>query len=364
MNRSDKRHSPRRLATSPAPSPLITVEASVPRGLEDVASGEILRRLRYHVWIRDIHSGSLLFDYGGALSDLLHLRTVLSLYLVVPFTVARPRALLGHEHLRRIVVDITSVLVLWPQGSFRTVHLSAAGSGSTVMRRFVQEIARDTGLQIAPSEGNLQLRVRPSTGEAGWDVLIRLSPRPLSARPWRVCSMPGAVNAAVGAAMVLLTEPADNQLVLNPACGSGTLLVERAEVGRAARIMGCDIAGEVLVCARENIEASGYDQRVEIHQWDARHIPLPDRAVDALCIDLPFGHLVGDHRENRDLYPDILRETARVARPGALCCLLAHQGGLIDDVLTESALWRVERRSRVHTGGLVPSLFVLRRRRQ
>lgn len=363
MSRSGKRRSPPHLATSPAPSPLV-IEASVPGGLEDIVTGEVLRYFPHRVCIRDIHSGSLLFDYRGALSDLLHLRTVLSLYLVAPFAVARPRALLGHGHLRRIVADMRSVLVLWPQGSFRTVHLSAAGSGSSVMQRFVQEIARDTGLRIAASEGNLQLRVRPSTGDAGWDVLIRLSPRPLSTRPWRVCAMPGAVNAAVGAAMVLLTEPADNQVFLNPACGSGTLLVERAEVGPAARMMGCDIVGEALACAGENIEASGYDQRVEIHHWDARQLPLPDRTVDALCLDLPFGHLVGDHRENRNLYPHILRETARVARPGALCCLLAHQGGLVDDALTESALWRVERRSRVHTGGLIPSLFVLRKRRR
>ena len=31
----------------------------------------------------------------------------------------------------------------------------------------------------------------------GWEVLVRLTPRPLTARPWRVCNWPGALNAVV-----------------------------------------------------------------------------------------------------------------------------------------------------------------------
>ena len=72
------------------------------------------------------------------------------------------------------------------------------------------------------------LRVRKADiRRDGWEVLIRLTPRPLSAREWRVCNMEGALNATIAAAMIEMTDPsARRPRVFNLMCGSGTLLIE------------------------------------------------------------------------------------------------------------------------------------------
>ena len=43
--------------------------------------------------------------------------------------------------------------------------------------------------------------------------------------------------------------------------------------------------------------------------------PLASRSADRLYADMPFGHHIGSHENNERLYPAILREAARLARP-------------------------------------------------
>jgi 23S rRNA G2445 N2-methylase RlmL len=219
---------------------------------------------------------------------------------------------------------------------------------------------------VAIKEGDLQIRLRrASTGDAGWEVLVRLSPRPLTVRPWRACDMEGALNAAVAHAMALLTRPTPDDVFLNIACGSGTLLIERLACGPARRAIGCDTDAGALDCARANVAASGYSARIELHEWDAGALPLATGSVDALCADLPFGHLVGSHEQNKTLYPCLLRQAARVARRGARFSVITHEARLTRTLLAQpeqAAAWDVEETVRVGLGEVQPHLFVLLRR--
>jgi tRNA (guanine6-N2)-methyltransferase len=280
--------------------------------------------------------GAIRFVFTGDLRALLLLQTVLVVYLVHHFPVPRPKALLGDEHFRVLLAQIAAVRALLPTRAYATFYLSAAGSDSTVMERLSDEIAQNTGLSRASHEGDLQIALRrPVDDGEGWECLVRLSPRPLATRAWRVCNFHGALNATVANAMVRLTQPRARDVFLNIACGSGTLLVERLAAGAAAKI--------------------------ELHAWDARALPLPDHSVDTLCADLPFGNLVGSHRDNVSLYPAILAESSRVARPGARLVVISHEVHLMEELVSQSGTWQAEQTIRVTLGGLNPRIFVLRR---
>jgi tRNA (guanine6-N2)-methyltransferase len=350
-----------RPTTDFATNDVTTLEALVPGGLEEVTVREFVRRLPRPASIIRINHGSVLLQYPGDFQELLQLRTVTSLYMVLPFAVPRPRALLGDETFTRIIESIQKVLKLHQSGSFRSLHLSAAGARSQVMQRLTAAIAAATQLEATDGQADLHLRVRPGSANAGWEILIRLSPRPLSSRPWRVCDMPGALNAAVAAGMVLLTDPGDDDVFVNPACGSGTLLIERAALHPYRRIVGCDTSPTALACARANIETCDVSVPLETHNWDAQVLPLDRHSADALCVDLPFGHRVGQHATNPALYSGILRECARIAKTGMLCCVLTHQADLMDELLRAASIWILERRTKVHVGGLIPTLYVLRK---
>jgi SAM-dependent methyltransferase len=349
------------------PPMLRPYEADVVGGLADFARDEAARlpggaRL-YADRADEAVSTAIPFDYGGDPRALLNLRTVLSVALVAHFAVPRPRALLGDEHLRRLLGLIEAVRALHPPAAFGSLALNAAGADSAVMTRLKAELAARAGLRPAEREGDLLLRLRrPPDGDEGWEALIRLSPRPLATRPWRVCNLPGALNATVAAVMARLAEPRPANRVLNLGCGSGTLLIERLSDRPARRAYGCDTDPAALDCARANAAAAGLTGAIELHPWDARALPLPAASVDEICADLPFGHRVGSHQANVALYPALLREAARVARPGARCVLISHEARLMERLLAESAEWETEFVRRLALETLRPRVFVLSRR--
>ncbi len=365
------------------------IEADIVPGLEPFAREEISSRLGKFVQrLVVVSEGTLTFEYSGDLRDLLKLRSVLAIYLVNSYTIPRPKALLGHQYFEAIVASIETVTRLHPVGTFATLRLSAAGEESAVMNRLRGELAAHLDLQSATDEGDLLLRLRPipkgeqrfaptesrfdpinsklktqnSKLQDCWQVLTRISPRPLVTRAWRVSNMPGALNATVAYAMVKLTKPGPDDVFLNLACGSGSLLIERLATVRARLAIGCDIDRAALNHAASNLAAFSYGDNAILGEWDAITLPLRARSVNVLVADLPFGALVGSHANNERLYPAVLQEAARVAQPGAHFVVLSHEIKLMQRLLEEhNKHWRLAQMTRVRFGGLTPAIYVLRR---
>jgi precorrin-6B methylase 2 len=341
-----------------------TFEAECIVGLERFAAAE-LRGVRGVVLEREREArgeGRLPFTYDGPWPALLRLRTVVAVHAVLASGLPRPTALLDDGVFRRITATVGHIRSLHPARAFRTYRLSAAGAESAPFQRFRARLGQATGLTPAEDAGDLLLRFRRGA-DGRFELLARISPRPLAARDWRVCNRPGALNAAVASILASLTVPRPSDVYLNLACGSGTLLVERARLGPAGRLVGCDTDPEALACAARNVEAAGLSG-VELVDWDATRLPLPDQSVDALTVDLPFGQLVGSHAANAELYPGLLSEAARVARPGARLVAISQQVRLLERSLG-AGHWSTEevlRPTLVTSGGPIkPGIYVLRR---
>jgi len=342
-------------------------EAAVNGGLEAVCAAEL--RHRFGDQARLLHPaerfrGSIQFTYSGSPVRLLQMKTVLSLFIVHQSPIPRPRALLGHEIFTYLTEQIKAVRQIKGKSAYQTIYLAAAGARSPVMTRLLDELAQHTGLKPAGDEGDLLIRVRRplDAPEKGWDVMIRLTPRPLATRDWRVCDFKGALNAAAAHAIVLLTQPGPQDVFLNTGCGSGTILIERAGLMPFRKAIGCDISEEALRCARENAAAAKLTPRLQLARWDARSLPLPDQSVDVICSDLPFGHYVGTHQENVALYPDLLAESARVLKPKGRCVFLTHEVRLMTSLLERSPDWAVRQVITIEQNGLNPRIFVLNKK--
>ena len=264
--------------------------------------------------------GAVAFRFVGDAARLSGLKTVTSVYEVLTFAVPRPKALLGHEHLSRLTNAVAAL-----HGQFSSFRLSAAGDDSAVFKRLGSELSKTTGLVQSAgtqeTEGDLLVRVRRAP-KNGWEVLLRLTPRPLSARTWRVCNLPGGLNAALAAVMVGLAEIKSGERVFNPMCGSGTLLIEAglgAEPGTIT-LKGCDQAPAAVACSAQNVAAAGL--AAELFEADAAATGLTENSLDVVLSDPPWGDAVGTHKDNAALYPALLAECARIAAPGARFCLI------------------------------------------
>ncbi|MCB9454357.1 MAG: methyltransferase domain-containing protein [Anaerolineaceae bacterium] len=353
---------PSRRTAGPAP---FVCEVDVAEGLERFAWDELDGLFEERVEQIDGSStpGRIRFQYVGNLYHLTRLQTVQAVYLSQVFAIPRPKALLGDQHFRALLAQIAAVRDLSPADAYQTFYLSAAGSESSVLGRLRDALAEHTGLTPSTEEGDLLIRLRhPPEDKDHWETLVRLSPRPLATRSWRVCNREGALNAAVAQVMVRLTRPKPEDAFLNIGCGSGTLLIERLACAPAVSVSGYDHDATALTCAEQNAAAAGFGEQIKLNLGDARKLPLTAKSVDAICADLPFGHMIGSHEGNIELYPALLAEVGRVAKPGARFVLITHEVRLMETLLEESPTWHIVEVIRVALGGLYPRIFVLERK--
>ncbi len=311
-------------------------------------------------------AGGLLLAVRSQPERLLRARTIGALYRREVFDVPRPKALLGSQHFTRLVRSAKEV----SDGAaepFTALRIAAAGADSSVFRRLAAELGEALGLEVDQADGDLLLRVRPASD--GWEVLVRTTRRPLSARSWRVCNLPGGINATVAVVMNRLVGEVEGQRYLNLMCGSGTLVIERAlSSAPASALVGVDRASEALRCAADNLAAAAAVERSAARaagavRWlagDVRTLDLGE-SFEVITADAPWGDAVGEHAGNEALHAALLECAARHAARGASFALLSHEVKITGRCVAASRQWRERRRLRVSHGGHRPLLVLLER---
>lgn len=205
-------------------------------------------------------------------------------------------------------------------------------------------------------------------------VSVDTSGESLHRRGWRRHQGRAPLPETLAAGMVLLSQWDQRAPVLDPFCGSGTILIEAAllaahipagsfrEFGferwpghderawkrivsealeqrvtpRKLRLIGTDIDSERIEQARENAAAAGVAEMIELERADARAF-APRPGWNAWVIaNLPFGERVGDIRKLRPLLRDF---GAALRTHGAGCryALLSGDEGLADELALEPA---------------------------
>ncbi len=310
--------------------------------------------------------GRIAVSYDGPpLLNRLH--SIVAAHVVETFDVPRPRALLSHANLTRLLELLREVIAQHPIDAFETFRISAAGADSSVFARLKQEIASNLNLRHADSGAQLLISVRREpVRRTGWQALVRTTPAPLSARAWRVCNLPGALTATVASAMAGLAGARAGERFVNLACGSGTLLIERLELGPAKLALGIDADDKALDCARANLKASGHHEKARLVLGDAGRLPLPDASADTLVGDLPYGMLMGGSEHLDSLYSAVLSEAARVAAPGATLALITASVRRFEAIMRERQdIWLCEQviplKIPFRSGYVRPRIYVLRK---
>lgn len=338
-------------------------------GLESLVQHELANKLpsgSYQVFGYP-REGRVSIRYEGDVTSILALRSVIAIHRVEQFDVTRPRALLGHQNMTRILASLRSVVNIHPRKRFNTFRISAAGEESTVYKRLRCEIAASLDLDYSPDVAHLLICVRKSpTDRNRWQVLVRLTPMPLSARSWRACNRPDALNATIAYAMVSLANPENRECFLNLGCGSGSLLIERLLLGPASTVVGVDISEDALDCTRKNLSVAGLSGLPVLMRCDMQRLPLSDASFDTIVTDLPFGMIRGTRVDLNTVYSGALSEAARLVRPEGIFVAITARRRLFKSTFERfSNRWEgtveVPLRVSFNRGYINPSVYVMRR---
>jgi 23S rRNA G2445 N2-methylase RlmL len=329
-------------------------------GFEAIAADEIAEMLdgaavRGTRGVAD-KNGMVLFDYAGDARDLFDLRTIEDLFVVVATLADLPPTREGLRALEQAAARATAVepaLTLARQvapgrggrGKLR-YRVVSRQVGRAAYRRIDAQKAIERGIgqrgdhrwQLA-EEGALEFWLTLLPGEA--IVALRLSDERMRHRDYKLEHLPASLRPSAAAALAWLTRPRADDVFLDPMCGAGTILIERAHLGRYGLLLGGDVREDALAVARGNV-GPRY-KPIELRQWDARELPLDAGSVSAAAVNLPFGRQIGSPEANRALYPAFLREAARVLRPGArLVALTGDRQTFVESLRRTSKLARRE----------------------
>ncbi len=166
--------------------------------------------------------------------------------------------------------------------------------------------------------------------DAEFFLTVRLSDDAMRHREYKAAHRPASLRASSAAALAWLSEPRDDDVVLDPFCGAGTILIERAHLGRYAMLLGSDRDAAALAAARVNVGARY--KPIQLENWDAGALPLGDASVNKIVTNLPWGLRYGSHGENRKLYPIWMREFARVLKNGGMMVMLTAEWRLMREL--------------------------------
>ena len=294
----------------------------------------------------------------SAATRLLQLRTASAVFVCRDYRVARPKALLADETVRDLtghVLDAISIAKL--DTTAPTFRLRAAGRDTTTMRRLAAEISRRTGLVHDDDTGSLLIRVIPRPN-GFWSVLVSLTPVPLSTRPWRIATVPGALDPTVAAALVRLAGPGR---FLDLACGPTTILLERLAQTEPSVAVGIDRDHNALGVAAANLVAAGPSIGC-LARMDAAALALRDNSFEAVCTNPPWGHQVGTRGANQRLYPALLREVHRITTKDAQLVVITHDIRQFERALAEVDLWTITERLTLELRGHHPHVWKLSRK--
>lgn len=356
----------------------LTYMAQTQPGFEVIAAEEITRKLE-GATVRETRviadkSGIVLFSYPGDIADLLELRTVEDLFAVVAILRGLPPTRAALQQLTRIATrapEVDEALRL-----ARQIQPGRGGQGKLLFRVVARQVgqaayrrldaqqavergiaARDDHKWRRDDEGAIEFWLTLLPEEML--LALRLTNERMRHRKYQVAHMPAALRPAAAAALVWLTRPAPDDVFLDPMCGTGTILIERAYAGRYRLLLGGDISEEAVAAAHMNI-GSRY-KPIDVRVWDAQALPLDAGSVSAAAVNLPFGRQIGTLAANRALYTAFLREATRVLRPGARLVALTSDLRAIDEALRRVSALRYRQSYPVQVLGRPARVYVIER---
>ncbi len=217
--------------------------------------------------------------------------------------------------------------------------------------------------------------------------------------------LPWSTNLVVAEVLVRLAKIHPTHRVLDPFCGTGTILQAVRRQHPTAHLLGLDhdphalriaadnarkiaagsartiagdnalrgnqlalrgdelaLRGDELALRRNDLALRGNE--LPLVRGTAGALPLESGSVDRVVANLPFGKQVGSHHANRTLYPATLDEIARVLTADGRAVLLTEDKRLLHTTIERQNGLKLVRQRLLKYNGATPTAYVLTRTRQ
>ncbi len=149
--------------------------------------------------------------------------------------------------------------------------------------------------------------------------------------------------------------------LLDPFCGSGTILLEAARAYPRMTLFGSDNFARNIPGVARNLSSFGVRERISLREFDARDLSHlhSTGSIRYIATNPPYGLRMGSGLNFYQLYSKFLEEASKVLMDGARMAILIMKKGLFLEVLEKSGKFRIREERELIMGKIHIWLYVL-----
>ncbi len=176
---------------------------------------------------------------------------------------------------------------------------------------------------------------------------------------YRKQSIAASINPVAAASIMRICLPfmKEEASVLDPFCGSGTMLIERGYIKKTSSLVGVDISNIAIKAACDNRKASGL--KIALIKGDI--LGYGGAQYDEIISNMPFGIRVSGHDSNIKLYKAFADKLDKLLKKGGAAFLFTQEKKLLRETIGVKKSFSIINEEVFETGGLSPTLFIIKK---
>ncbi|MCE2400082.1 methyltransferase domain-containing protein [Candidatus Poribacteria bacterium] len=343
----------------------------VTAGLENIARQEIIARFgdteQFKIVMRKPQR--IVFQYSGNPKDLLSLRTAEHLFVVIKhipkMTRSRSSLTAIKSSLKRF--NFTDTLACCRQVGvsmrrripFRVISRMSGFRNfqKRDLQQVVERVLIDRGWQFTQSNSGLDVWAEVHGQDAY--ISIKLSKSDMAQRSRKQARRSESIKPTLAYGMVWLSQLHPNDIFLDPMCGTGTILLERALAARYRYLIGGDISKDALQATQKNFGRR--HQPRQFFHWNAQSLPVQPNSIDKIVCYLPILENNINSSQFANLYKKCLLQFEEALKPKGKMVLLTLQPAVLHKMLKQQQSLKIGQRISVDVGGKKGKIFVIRK---
>jgi tRNA (guanine6-N2)-methyltransferase len=178
-------------------------------------------------------------------------------------------------------------------------------------------------------------------------------------RNWRKEFVPAGINPALAYIMCEIAEIREDDVILDPFCGGGTIPITASLYFNPKKVIASDISGKAIEITQKNASNAGI-QNISIFRSDVGRLNLSENSISKIITNLPFGIREKSHLENLEIYNDFAKLLSVILVENGKAIILTQELSLLQETLLNVGIKKIEDYP-INQGGLKPHIFVFKK---
>lgn len=191
---------------------------------------------------------------------------------------------------------------------------------------------------------------------------LQLTKNSLHKRFVKPFNHPAAIKPPLAYAMLRLAEIKENETLLDPFCGGGTIPIEAAQIYRGKiNVLASDINKKFLEGAKLNAKSAKVKKYIKFKIADACELENFYKKVDKIVTNPPYGVRMGKWKDLKSFYYNFLTSASKILSKNGKIVIINLKAAAFRNLIFKTKSFYISHERVVESGGLYPHIFVLKK---